>query len=312
MEFIKLQPAYKDYLWGGDTLKHRYHKITDLKIVAESWELSSHPDGQSTIASGQTFQAYLDDANEDILGTHINKDEPFPILIKLIDAKQALSIQVHPDDAYANLHENEYGKNEMWYIMEAAPDAFLYLGVNETLSKEQFQEHIEKQTLLDVLQKVPVKKGDCFFIEAGTIHAIGAGIVICEIQQNSNATYRVYDFGRLQSDGKPRPLHIEKARDVANLEVKDIKNLTTQKQRTQSNTLIQSKYFSCEHYNIDQTITLCTDHTSFHALTILDGSCSIKNATQTLSLVKGDTVFVPANMNEYQVVGTCEFIKTYI
>ena len=215
MSVLKLLPAYKDYLWGGHRLVDEYNKEYDGDILAETWELSCHPDGPSRIANGRyagkTLEEYIEAEGKGVLGTHCRRFRDFPILIKFIDAKQDLSVQVHPDNRYALKNEGQYGKTEMWYVVDAGEDATLYYGFKEEISKEEFAERIENDTVLDVLNKVPVQKGDVLFIESGTIHAIGADILIAEIQQNSNVTYRVYDYGRVGKDGKKRDLHIEKA-----------------------------------------------------------------------------------------------------
>ena len=185
MAIVKLAPAFKDYLWGGTKLKESYGKKTDLDIVAESWELSTHPDGESVVTTGpyagMKLSEYVNALGKDCLGTKGNAFEFFPILIKFIDAKQPLSIQVHPDNEYALRVEKEYGKTEMWYVLDCEEGASLYFGVNKEVTKEEFARRIQDGTLLEILKKVPVHKGDVFFIKAGTIHAIGAGIQICEI-----------------------------------------------------------------------------------------------------------------------------------
>ncbi len=199
MKLEQLSPAFKDYLWGGTKLRDVYGKNCDFDKVAESWELSTHPAGESTLAGGDhpglTLSQYFQQFPE-VLGKNARAFRDFPVLIKLIDAKDPLSIQVHPSDEYALRVEGEYGKTEMWVIVDCEPGAFLYFGVNRPVSKEEFQQRIENNTVLEVLNKVEVRPGDVFFIQSGTIHAIGAGILICEIQQNSNCTYRVYDYGR--------------------------------------------------------------------------------------------------------------------
>ena len=218
---VKLIPALKDYLWGGTKLKTVYHKQSDLDTVAESWELSTHPDGQSVVASGmytgRTLEEYIQENGCEILGSRAMKFDHFPILIKLIDARDNLSIQVHPSDAYALTHEGEYGRTEMWYILDCEEGASLYYGLKTAITQQELRQRIKDNTLLCVLNRVPVHKGDVFFIEAGTIHAIGKGITICEIQQNSNTTYRVYDYDRRDKNGCPRPLHIEQAIAVSSL-----------------------------------------------------------------------------------------------
>ena len=218
MALLKLLPSYKDYIWGGHRLVEEYHKQYQGEVLAESWELSCHPDGPSTIANGvyqgMSLPDYIEKKGRGILGKDCDHFTNFPILIKLIDAKDNLSIQVYPNNQYALKNEKQYGKTEMWYIMDCKEGAYLYYGFKEEISKEEFAKRIEEDTLLEVLNKVYVQKGDVFFIEAGTLHAIGKDIVIAEIQQNSNVTYRIYDYGRVGKDGKRRELHIDKALEV--------------------------------------------------------------------------------------------------
>ena len=220
-EPIFLQGICKDYLWGGNRLREEYGKKSDADKIAESWELACHKDGSSILTTGadagKDLREYLDEHGTGFLGTNCAGCTTVPVLIKLIDAKQDLSIQVHPDDDYAMRVEGEPGKTEMWYIMDAAPGAALYYGLNRAVSKEEFAKRIQEQTLTEILNRVEVKPGELYFIPSGTLHAIGAGILLAEIQQNSNTTYRVYDYGRRGADGKLRPLHIEKALDVTNL-----------------------------------------------------------------------------------------------
>lgn len=206
MAIVKLKPAFKDYIWGGKKLVEEYGKEFQGERLAESWELSCHPDGESVIASGEyagkTLSAYIREKGFGILGRNCRRFSDFPILIKLIDAHDNLSVQVHPDNGYALRNEGQYGKTEMWYIVDCEPGAFLYYGFSRPVSEEEFRRRIADNTLLEVLNRVDVQKGDVLFIESGTIHAIGKGIVIAEIQQNSNITYRVYDYGRVGADGK--------------------------------------------------------------------------------------------------------------
>lgn len=219
MDPFLLEPAYKDYLWGGTRLKTEYGKETDLEIVAESWECSVHPDGPSRIASGpwkgRTLAEFLE-ACPEAMGTHGQKYKTLPILVKLIDAKEDLSVQVHPDDVYALAHEGQLGKTELWYILKADPGATLIYGFAHDVTPELVRKAVREGTILDHLQRVPVHEGDVFLIEPGTVHAIGGGVLLAEIQENSNVTYRVYDYDRLGKDGKPRELHLEKALEVMN------------------------------------------------------------------------------------------------
>ncbi|MBQ2487675.1 MAG: class I mannose-6-phosphate isomerase, partial [Ruminococcus sp.] len=219
MEPLKLKAAFQDYIWGGTRLRDEFGKESDLERLAESWELSCHPAGPAVIMNsvnkGLTLKEYLEQDWAVRVGEGAARFSTFPVLIKLIDACQDLSVQVHPDDRYAREHEGgENGKTECWYIVDCEEGAALAYGFNRELTKEEFRASIQNGTLLDVVQLMPVNKGDVFFIEPGTLHAIGAGILIAEIQQNSNITYRVYDYDRVGLDGKPRELHIDKAVDV--------------------------------------------------------------------------------------------------
>ena len=210
-----LTPAGKDYLWGGNRLKTEFNKEIDLVPLAETWECSTHPDGPSVIVTGthagKTLAELLKEHPE-YLGKHPGTEGELPVLIKFIDAKKNLSVQVHPDDDYARTYENgQLGKTEMWYVMDAAPDAQLVYGFNHDITKEQLRQSLKDGTVEKYLQKVKIQKDDVFFIEAGTVHAIGAGALIAEIQESSNLTYRLYDYNRVGKDGKLRELHIDKA-----------------------------------------------------------------------------------------------------
>ncbi|WP_317856088.1 type I phosphomannose isomerase catalytic subunit [Chakrabartyella piscis] len=291
MNLLKLKPACKDYIWGGKNLVSKFHKETAGSVLAETWELSTHPDGSSIIDNGElkgnSFREYITKNKQEVLGTNCEKFNDFPILIKLIDAEDNLSIQVHPDDDYALKYENQYGKTEVWYIVDCEKDSYIYFGLAKEIGKDEFQERIQNNTLLEVLNKVPVKKGDVFFIEAGTIHAICKGIVIAEIQQNSNVTYRVYDYDRRDSAGNTRELHIEKAVDVTNLKP------TMQPNCTQ-NHLSQCDYFTVDQIHIEKPYTQeITSDTFVHVL-VLDGNGTISTEEETLSYKKGDSFFLPA------------------
>ena len=320
MALVRLLPAFKDYLWGGTTLKENYNKKTDLDIVAESWELSTHKDGQSIVDSGEykglTLSEYVEKLGKDALGTKGNAFEFFPILIKFIDAKGNLSIQVHPDNEYALRVEKEYGKTEMWYILDAEEGASLYYGTNKEITKDEFRARIEDNTILDVLKKVPVHKGDVFFIESGTIHAIGEGIVICEIQQNSNTTYRVYDFGRVGKDGKPRELHIEKAIDVSNLTPleSDFKPIGEEKDYGTYKCAMMAtcEYFTTYVYDVKTECSVKVDEESFASFVIVDGEGSIESDDTMLSIRKGDSVFASANTGKVTIKGSCRFILSKV
>ncbi|MFV0255242.1 MAG: type I phosphomannose isomerase catalytic subunit [Erysipelotrichaceae bacterium] len=317
MEMIKLQPTCKDYLWGGVRLKEEYNVKTPLDIVAEAWQLSAHKDGPALIANGKyqgkNFIEYLQIQGKECWGSKLQKYDNFPILIKFIDAKQALSIQVHPNDEYALKHEGEYGKNEMWYIVDCDEDSYIYFGVNKKITKTEYQQHLKAGTILEILNKVKVKKGDCFFIKAGTIHAIGEGCLICEIQQNSNSTYRIYDFDRVGVDGKKRELHIDKAIEVSILEP-TASNSTIVNTITDSNyqerTLAAGEYFKAKEYQLQGELTIEVTKESFVSLIILEGSLVLKHKQQILKLKKGESVFLPADLGEIKIEGKAHFIKT--
>ena len=321
MAIVKLSPAFKDYLWGGNKLKKDFHKKTDLDIVAESWELSTHKDGQSVVVTGphagKNLSEYLEAVGKDALGTKGKEFEFFPILIKFIDAKGNLSIQVHPDNEYALRVEKEYGKTEMWYILDCEEGASLYYGTNREITKEEFRERIENNTVLDVLKKVPVHKGDVFFIASGTIHAIGEGIVICEIQQNSNTTYRVYDFGRVGADGKPRELHIDKAIDVSNLtplenNFKPQGELEVYKGYTRA-LMASCEYFTTYIYDVETECTVNVDDESFASIVIVEGENVVVSSAETmLGARKGDSIFADANTGKVTVKGKCKFILSRV
>lgn len=314
---FKLQPAFKDYLWGGTKLKEEYGKDSNLDIVAETWELSTHPDGLSIIASGEhkgeTLLSYVEKNGKSILGTKCTLDKDIPILIKFIDAKDALSIQVHPDDEYALKNENDFGKTEMWYVVEADKDAKLIYGFNKDISKEEFEKAIKENTLSEFINEIDIKTGDTFFIEPGTMHAIGKGTLIAEIQQRSNVTYRIYDFGRLGVDGKPRELHIEKALDVTNLKKseKTTVNYSFKKiEDCEVANLASCGYFNVDLLKLNGNINLEADEKSFNSILVLSGSCEIFNETNKLSLNKGESVFVPANFGKYTISGNSNIILT--
>lgn len=295
MRAFKLLPTCKDYLWGGDRLRTDFHVHSDLHPLAEAWVLSAHPDGPSVLPDGTTLPDYLA-ANPSAAGTHCASFEEFPVLVKLIDAKKDLSIQVHPSDDYALAHEGQYGKTEMWVVLDAEPDAFLYYGFRHTITPDEFAERIRNNTLPEVLNAVPVHKGDVFFIPSGTLHAICKGIVIAEIQQNSNVTYRIYDYGRLGADGKPRQLHIPQALDVTLREPPKAQDFHGH--------LAQCDYFTVDA--VEGGFEDVCDETSFTSLLVLEGKGILtETATgESLPIHKGQSLFLPAGTGAYAVTGT--------
>lgn len=316
---MKLIAPLKDYLWGGTRLKEEYGKATELTKVAESWELSCHRDGASVIANGpaqgRTLAEWLTEAGKEMLGTNAEKFSYFPLLIKLIDAHDDLSVQVHPDDAYALRVEGEYGKTELWYIVDAAPGAEILYGFAQEITQEEFRRRIEENTLLAAVRHVPVKRGDVFFIPAGTLHAIGKGILICEIQQNSNTTYRVYDYGRLGTDGKPRDLHIEKALAVTSLTpVHGAAAPVTVDifAGVQARLLAACDCFTVYHLAVTGACALHAGADSFHCLTVLSGSLTLCAGSDSLDVKRGESVFLPAGLGRYVLEGTAEAILSKV
>ncbi len=276
---IQLTPVLKNYLWGGRKLHTLYGRENGGDKISESWEVSIHPDGIS-----QPLGAYLAENPKAVDA----EGSSFPILIKYIDAMQNLSVQVHPDDAYAQRVEGDNGKTEMWYIVDADENAGIYCGFRRDVTKEEFLSKVQDGTVEELLNFIPVKKGDCYLIEAGTVHAIGAGCVICEIQQSSNVTYRVYDYNRRGADGQLRQLHIDKAMEVINFK-KFVDNTNTQPADGGLQLLTQCKYFRC------RKLTLCGEFqmnspTSFLAVNVLTGSGEING----MPFSAGDSFFLPA------------------
>ncbi len=311
MAILKLKPSGKDYLWGGRRLIEEYGKEFDGEKLAETWELSCHPDGPSYVDSGEykgeTLSEYILMEGKKVTGTHSRPYEQFPLLIKFIDAHDDLSIQVHPDDSYAIAHENQYGKTEMWYIVDCEEGASLYYGFAREISREEFAGRIRNHTLLEVLNKVEVQKGDVLFIESGTIHAIGSGNLIAEIQQNSNVTYRVYDYGRKGADGRERDLHIEKALQVAN-------RVPILRRKSFEPHIVSCQYFTVDKIVLDgqkmKKIFGEIDKTSFASLLVLDGAGVARSAGEELAVKRGDSIFITANTGEYELEGSFEALLT--
>lgn len=314
MKIEKLRPAFKDYIWGGTRLRDVYHKPCDFERVAESWELSVHPAGESRISGGERDGMRLSEyfkAYPEVLGENLKEFESFPVLIKLIDAKDPLSIQVHPSDEYALEHEHEYGKTEMWYVVDCEPGAHLYFGVNRDITGEEFKRRIEDNTVEEVLNRVEVHPGDVFFIEAGTLHAIGAGILICEIQQNSNCTYRVYDYGRRGPDGKLRELHIDKAMAVSRLTPSEGAGAVPAPRNIPGGTaarLGECRYFTTDRYVVETEVSLAVGGGSFLSLTAVEGGGQVIGPENTVDFKPGDTIFIPAGTGSVTVKGSATVV----
>ena len=299
---IKLQPVLKDYLWGGMKLGPLFGRDNDGKKMSESWEVSVHPDGES-LCEGGTFADYLR-----AHPTAVDKEgSDFPVLIKYIDAAQNLSVQVHPDDAFARREENDNGKTEMWYIVQADAGAGIYCGFRRDTGREEFLRRVADGTVEELLNFIPVKAGDCYLIKAGTVHAIGAGCVICEVQQSSNVTYRVYDYNRLGADGKPRQLHVEKAVRVINFAKFKDETGSGAPEQVAGGTLRRltaCSYFSCRELALDGTYTECNDR-SFTAVNVLSG----EGRADGTPFRAGDSFFVPCG-EAFSLEGNARIILT--
>ena len=315
---LLLKAPLKDYLWGGRRLIDEFGFETDKEKAAEGWMLSCHKDGNSVVRNGefagQTLQQVVETWGKKALGKKSADFTYFPILIKLIDAKDRLSVQVHPNDEYALAKEGEYGKTEMWYVVDCDDDAQLIYGFNQDISQGEFLERINTNNLSPVCNYVPVKKGDVFFIDAGTMHAIGKGILIAEVQQNSNTTYRVSDYGRLGADGKPRELHIKQAVEVTKTQKPTkpygaVGDVTIYPFGTVRE-LASCEYFTTELITLNGNVGVY-DNDSFISLLVLDGNATLSYTGGMMRLKKGDSVFIPAGLKT-RISGTAEIMHTHM
>lgn len=320
-----LASAPKDYLWGGSRLNDDFGKNIDASPLAETWECSTHPDGQSIVRSGAFKGKTLGEVlakNPSFLGTHplhsTGGAPVLPILIKLIDAKKDLSVQVHPDDDYAMTHEGSLGKTEMWYVLQAKKDAEIIYGFNQDMDKERVVNCLNNKTILRYLNHVPIQKDDVYYIEAGTVHAIGAGALIAEIQESSNLTYRLYDYDRVDKNGKTRELHVDKALDIANLNSlsnpKQPMRVLKYKNGCASELLTRCKYFQVERLLLNTEIhreltDFKTGSNSFHALLCTDGCGVLFGKDYMLNYFKGDCIFVPADSIPLKLHGKAQLLN---
>lgn len=317
---LLLRPSGKDYLWGGNRLNDEFEKQMKQAPLAETWECSTHPDGPSYVAGGALDGMELAEVlrqHPEYLGERHKGETTLPILIKFIDAKQDLSVQVHPTDEYAKEHENgQLGKTEMWYVLDAGREASLVYGLNQTCTKEELRRAIADGTVMRYLQKVPIHKDDVFFIRAGMIHAIGAGALVAEIQESSNLTYRLYDYDRIGKDGKKRELHIDKALEVANLtgsaEPRQPLRVLKYRQGVASELLTRCKYFEVYRMIVNterrQKVHYRADEVAFRVLLCVHGCGTITYEGGEFTFYKGDCVFVPAASETLTIHGQAQFL----
>lgn len=317
-EPLKLLPCCKEYIWGGTQLKKMFAIENAPEVVAESWVLADHEDGHSAIASEPFMGKTMTD-----LGTVDRKAfwgmkcaEHFPLMVKLIDAAKNLSIQVHPSDRTAKPANGEQGKAEMWYIVDCKPQSYIYLGFSHATNRDEVEKRAKDGTICEMLNKVNVKKGDIFYIPPGTVHGICEGIMIAEIQQSSNTTFRVYDYERRGADGKLRPLHLKRALDVMNY-----KPTIPQKCRGNGSVVFPAfslvEMFACDDFqayrlDIHTKIDLCCNGNSFNHLLCIDGSGEIKSARGQYPISMGDSYFIPAAAGEYSIEGECRILLSKI
>ena len=320
MKPLKFNALLKQTLWGGDKIIPFKHLSDKLENVGESWEISGVKGNETLVAEGEFAGQSLNDVvialKADLVGkaNYERFGNEFPLLIKFIDARQDLSIQVHPTDEIAQKQGKDRGKTEMWYIMDSDPDAKLYSGLKKEITPEQYKEMVENDTICDALAQYAVKEGDCFFLPAGRIHAIGTGCFLAEIQQTSDVTYRIYDFKRKDKDGNYRQLHTKEAAECINYTVENNYRPEYVPVKNQGIALVSCPYFSTAVYDLDEPMTL--DYSELDSFVILIGMKGSGTVTDgegnTLTLNAGESMLVPATTQTLKVEGTVKFLETYV
>ncbi|UZP03011.1 class I mannose-6-phosphate isomerase [Clostridium botulinum] len=306
---IKFKNLYYDRIWGGNALKKFRDNIPD-GVIGESWDVACHPNGIGEVENGnlkgKKFDEIINKFKEKLIGEKIDI-EKFPLLIKLITSGDKLSVQVHPNDEYANRVENEFGKTEAWYVIDAEENASLIVGTKDC-DKEIFKKAIKDGNLDKYLNKIPVKKGDFFYVQSGLVHAICEGVLIAEIQQSSDITYRVYDYNR------GREIHVEKALDVIDfsLEGKNSKGILIENENYKKTYLCLSDYFTIQKYEINSYAKEESDINRFYLFTCVDGCGTIKYKNGEEKIAMGDSIFIPATMGEYELIGKFTLLKSYV
>ncbi len=316
---LKFRPILKDKIWGGQKLVDQLNKISDLSNVGESWEISDVEGDTSIVVNGplagQSLKDLLSEQKEALLG-HKNFErfgEKFPLLIKFIDAKQDLSIQLHPNDELAAKRHNSFGKTEMWYVMQADKDANLIVGFNQKVTPETYLKHLEDKTLTQILNFDKVSAGDTYFIEVGRVHAIGAGVMLAEIQQTSDITYRVYDWDRVDAEGNSRELHNDLAIDAIDFNMQDNFRVNYTKDKNKSNTMVSCPYFTTSYLKIDRPLTRKNTQDSFYIYMCVDGEVTIETQQDSVSINKGETVLLPAGIKTYTLkTDAAKLLEVYV
>ena len=314
---LQFQPILKDRIWGGTKLKTYLNKPITSEITGESWEISTVENDVSVIANGfhegKSLNELINEFPEAVLGTKVYKQfgKQFPLLFKYLDAREDLSIQVHPHDELAKERHSSFGKTEMWYVMQADDDARLIVGFKEKSSPEEYLKSLEDKTIIDILDTKNVKKGDVFFLETGTVHAIGAGTVIAEIQQTSDITYRIYDFDRVDASGNTRELHVDLALDAINYEVVNAeKNYL--KVENESNEIVNCKYFTTNFIPLDGNLAVAKNNESFTVYMCVEGFFDLNYKGELFHYDTGDTLLIPAEMTEFEILGKASILEIYI
>ena len=315
---LRFKPVYKDYFWGGDDIVKKYHRDVPPGTYAESWEVSDRLDGMGVVANGpmagKTLRELVQRFGKQITGTHATTSG-FPLLIKLIDAHDKLSVQVHPNDDTAKQFGGE-AKTEMWYVLDAKPNSALYCGLKPGVDRTKFEHAIRTRHVDELLNRIPVEPGDVVFVPGGRVHAIDAGCLIFEVQQNSNTTYRVYDWGRVGLDGKPRALHIQEAlrviswRDVLSPKIQPVQVIS--QGSTKVDRLLTSHYFRIERVQLGDPCGCKSDGSTFNIFFVIDGKMNLVAADHSESLAAGDTCLVPAAIPDCSmdpVDGTVTFLR---
>ncbi|NDP26727.1 MAG: mannose-6-phosphate isomerase [Flavobacterium sp.] len=314
---LQFEPILKERIWGGEKLKTILNKPITSKITGESWELSTVEGDVSVVANGdlagKSLNELIDSNPEELLGTEVYKrfGKQFPLLFKYLDAREDLSIQVHPNDELAKKRHNSFGKTEMWYVMQADTDSKLIVGFKEDSNPAEYLENLKNKTLLSILDNVKVEVGDVFFLETGTVHAIGAGLVIAEIQQTSDITYRLYDFDRVDAEGNQRELHVDLALDAINYNKIDTYK-KYKKELNQSNSMVDCPYFTTNLLPLDGAIEVNKSGNSFTVYMCVEGEFELKSEGVKFEYKKGDTILIPAALNIYALSGKASILEIYI
>lgn len=315
---LQCKPEFKERVWGGRALEQFGFELPEGHI-GEGWMIGDHPNGTTTVVNGELAGMGLDQIREQygklLFGSKgfSEKNGRFPLLIKLLDCQDDLSVQVHPNDHYDLLPQGELGKTEMWYILDAKPGAKIIYGLKDGVSREQLAAAIEENRIMDCLNEITVEAGDSFYIPSGTVHALGAGVLVAEIQQNSDSTYRLYDYDRLGLDGKPRDLHIDDSLNVIAYEGSGATYMKTELPAAhQWLTLARSPFFVTEKGQVDGDWGLQTTPDSFIIHIICDGTGSIRWADGELPVKPGECYLLPANLGDYSLTGSMTVLRSYL